>query len=309
MEQDETRKSGDGNVKGHYVIPIPERFEEPKIDYAAVFRIFSRQRWLFVSGLLGCIAIALALAVLMPRKYEVSTLLASVVESPESSSLSALASQFGGLASLAGIDLGQSGNTAEAVAILGSQGLAAKFIQENNLMPIIHHDLWNAELGKWTVSGEEVPSMWDTVKILTKDIRKVSLRKDDGLIQLSMTWKDPEVAAKWAMEYVALANRVMREDAIIEANESLAYLEGRLAATSSIELQQGIYRLIESYLKQIMIANVRDEYAFKIIDRAVVPDLDDYSSPKPVLILMLGVFVGLIVGATAAVWRERRPRG
>jgi len=296
-------------VGGHYVIPIPDRFDEPKIDYRAIFGVFLRQRWLFAVCLFGCIAIFLALTLLLPRKYEASTLLVSVAETPESSSLSTLASEFGGLASMAGIDFGQSSNTAEAVAILGSQGLAMAFIRENDLMPVIFEDLWNSELGEWTVSGDKIPSTWDAVNRFSKDIRKVNLRKDDGLIKLSITWKDPEVAAAWATELVALANRVMREDAVLEANKSLAYLEQRLADTSSLELQQGIYRLIESYLKRIMIASVRDEYAFKVIDEAVAPDRDDYSSPNLLVFMLLGAFVGMTVGVIAALWRDRRVRG
>lgn len=309
MGTSEKKESVGARPGGHYVIPIPDRFDEPKIDYGAIFGVFSRQRWMFLLALLGCVAISLALAFLVPRKYEVSTLLASVAEAPESSGLSALTAQYGGLASLAGIDLGQSGNTAEAVAILSSHGLAAAFIQENDLMPVIFSDIWNDELGEWTVSGDEVPSMWDAIKRFTKDVRKVRLRKDDGLIQLSIIWKDPKIAAAWATDLVALANRVMREDAVLEANESLAYLENRLAETSSLELQQGIYRLIESYLKRIMIASVRDEFAFKVIDEAVAPDLDDYSSPNPLVFLLAGVFVGVIAGATTALWRDRRARG
>ena len=309
MEGKEKPDSNEGRKQGHYVIPIPDRFDEPEIDYGAIFNVFFRQRTVILLSLLLCIAISLSIAVLLPKKYEASSLLASVVEGAESNGLSALASQFGGLASLAGVNLGESGSTAEAVAILNSRKLVAKFIEDEDLMPVIYQDLWDDERSEWMVSGTDVPSMWDAVDYFIKKVRKVNLRKDDRLILLSITWRDPDVAAAWATDLVKLANQAMREDAILEANESLAYLEERLAETSSIDLQQGIYRLVENYLKQIMLASVRDEYAFKTIDGAIAPDRDDYSSPNRVLILVVGVFIGLILGMAAALWRDRKLRG
>jgi uncharacterized protein involved in exopolysaccharide biosynthesis len=309
VEQDRKLEGTGGRGEGHYVIPIPDRFDEPKIDYGAISSIFYRQRVVVLLSLLLCIVISLSLLAVLPKKYEASMLLASVVEGREPSGLSALASQFGGLASMAGINLGESDSTAEAVAILSSRDLVAKFIEDKDLMPQIFPDLWDEAQGEWAVTGNDVPSMWDAVDYFVKKVRKVNMRKDDGLIQLSITWKDPEVAATWAAELVGLANQVMREDAIHEANESLAYLEERLAKTSSIDVQQGIYRLTENYLRQIMLANVRDEYAFKTIDGATAPDLDDYASPNALLIVLAGLFSGVMLSMVAALWRDRKVRG
>ena len=310
MDKDEQRTEPvEKPVGRHFVIPIPDQFDEPQINYRAIFEVFSRRRWLLISAVLIFAAASLSLALVTPRKYEASALLASVVEAPDANSLSALASRFGGLASLAGFDLGQSDNTAEAVAILNSRRLAIEFIKEQELLPVLFEDLWDGERGEWAVETDEVPSMWDAANYFIKDIRKVAPRKDDGLIQLSITWKDPVVAAKWTAEFVALANRVMRENAIVEANESLSFLEQRLGETREIELQQGIYRLVESYLQQKMIASVRDEYAFKTIDAAVAPDIDDYLSPNPMLFLIAGTLLGTIFGVVAVLWRERAERG
>ena len=47
-----------------------------------------------------------------------------------------------------------------------------------------------------------------------------------------------------------------------------------------------------------MLANVRAEYAFRILDPASTPDADDYASPNERLILL----VALLLGGIAAVF-------
>ena len=49
-----------------------------------------------------------------------------------------------------------------------------------------------------------------------------------------------------------------------------------------------------------MLANVRDEYAFKIIDPAVPSDSDDPVRPKPLFVLSLALSVGVIAGLLVA---------
>jgi uncharacterized protein involved in exopolysaccharide biosynthesis len=51
-----------------------------------------------------------------------------------------------------------------------------------------------------------------------------------------------------------------------------------------------LYSIIEQQMQKIMMANIRDEFVFKIIDPAVVPK---HAETKPVLMV---VFIGLILG-------------
>lgn len=284
--------------------PLPTGLEEPKIDYREFFAIFGRQRWLLLAAIVLCTALAIAAALMLPKKFEANMLLAAATESSDSSNLSSLASQFGSIASLAGVNLDSGGSKEEAIAILNSRTLATDFIERENLLPVFFADRWDDEAGQWSVAAEEIPSMWDAINYFEKKVRRVSIRKDDGLIVVSMTWFDPDVAADWANKLIALVNQKMRDDAILEATKSNEYLNNELAKTSAIDLQQGIYRLIESNLNTIMLANVRDEYAFRVLDRPTAPDLDDYSSPNQVLIIFFGMMFGLFLGVGGALIRN-----
>jgi uncharacterized protein involved in exopolysaccharide biosynthesis len=68
-------------------------------------------------------------------------------------------------------------------------------------------------------------------------------------------------------------------------------LEKQLSLTSSVEVQQAIYRLIEAQTKKKMVASTREEYAFQTIDPAVPPQ--ERTSPKRTLIVITGLVLGL----------------
>lgn len=64
-----------------------------------------------------------------------------------------------------------------------------------------------------------------------------------------------------------------------------------------IEIRESLYTLIESETKNAMLANAKDEFAFKIIDPAVAPE--KRVRPKRTLIVMaaglLGGFIGVFL--------------
>ena len=56
------------------------------------------------------------------------------------------------------------------------------------------------------------------------------------------------------------------------------------------EMQKIFFQLIEEQTKTIMLAEVREEYVFKTVDPAVVPE--EKSKPKRALICILSVLLG-----------------
>ena len=121
----------------------------------------------------------------------------------------------------------------------------------------------------------------------------------------------PPLASAAAAERTSLAasawsraNAATQQRALREAEDSIKFLQSRLDSTESIELRQGIYRLMEAQLKQIVAASARREYAFRVIDPAQVPDKDSFVRPRRKLITILGGTVGGMLGLFVAVWRR-----
>jgi LPS O-antigen subunit length determinant protein (WzzB/FepE family) len=245
----------------------------------------------------------------LPPVYRAEVLLAPVTEE-KSEGLGALASQFGDLAALAGVNLGtRKDKTAEYVAALKSRALSVSYIKEANLMPILFASKWSSEKKQWKDSDNR-PTEWDAFKLWDEDIRRVNFDRRAGLVTLMIEWTDPALAAKWANELVMQVNKQLRTEAVEEAQKSVAYLEKQLSLTSSVEVQQAIYRLIEAQTKKQMVASTREEYAFQTIDPAVPPQ--EKASPKRALIVITALMFGLVLGVLAAWWmrlQEGRGKG
>ncbi|MEW5755422.1 MAG: Wzz/FepE/Etk N-terminal domain-containing protein [Pseudomonadota bacterium] len=272
--------------------PYPMAYPvEEEINLLDMWRTLMARKWLITGLTVLATAAALAVALYMTPVYRAEVLLAPV-EEEQNGAASALA-QFGGLASMVGVSLGGGGSTEHTLAVLKSRAFLDEFIQDNQLLPVFFARLWDAEKQAWAVDDPKgIPSAWDAYNVFTKGLLKTSVDKKSGLITVGIEWEDPEQAAQWANQLVARLNHHQRQAAIREAEKSLAYLNEQLGKTPVVEMQQMLYRLIEAETKKIMLAKVRDEYAFKVVDPAVVPE--QKIKPKRALIVVLGFIAGLM---------------
>ena len=270
-----------------------------------------RDNWvLSLSAILVCIAGAVAIAWLLRPVYRSEVVLAPVSEESTDATLAGIAGQLGGLATLAGIAPPGADNSAIAVATLKSDILAEEFIRNRNLLPTLFADDWDAQQKRWTIEDpDDVPTLNDAIERFDTKVREVFEDKETGLVTLSIEWVDREQAADWANTLVALANARLRRQSIEEAQRSIEYLKRELGKTEVVELRSAIDRLTETEIKRIMLAEVREEFAFKIIDPARAADSDDYVRPNWPMMLAAGALMGAAVAFLLAVWRRNRRPG
>lgn len=277
-----------------------------------------RERWRLIAAItLACTVLTTAAAFLMTPVYEAQVILAPVKEEG-TSALDKIAGSFGGFAELAGVDLGGgSSSKDEAVALLGSKLLTTQFIRDENLLPVLFANQWDAERKAWKETDpDEIPSLEDAFKLWDEDIRTVETSTTSELMTLTIEWKDRELAARWASELVRRANELMRARAIADASSSIAYLKSELDKTNVLEVRQAIYSLAESHFKTMALAKAREEYYFRVVDPAVAPDRDDWVSPKRALMIAAAVVGGAMLGLMVAIFlnalgpaRREPPRG
>jgi uncharacterized protein involved in exopolysaccharide biosynthesis len=280
---------------------------EEEIDLREYWKLMVENRKLIgiIAG--ACTVLALILAFLMTPIYRAETLLAPVTDDT-TNTISALAGRFGDIASLVGINVAGGTPGDESIATLKSRELGDAFIREERLKPILFSSQWDPQKKLWRRhwwdfgKTDKGPTDWDAYHIFSKKIRSVETDSKTNLVTLSIEWKDPILAAKWANDLVKKVNDMRRQDAIDEANTSIHYLEQELGKTGSVEVQKSIYKLIEAQTKTKMLASTREEYAFKVIDRAVPPERK--ARPKRKLIVLLGFVAGLFVGMMVVVLRK-----
>ena len=265
------------------------------IDFARIWRVIRGAKYLILTSTIVCTGIALAIALATTPIFRAETVITTV----RNGNLAGQSGgQFGGLAniaSLAGVNL-DSGSSAdrEAKAVLESRSLVQEFIGRNDLIHVL-------------IPGTgKPPTMWLAVKDFKEGVLTIREDKRTGLVTIDVDWEDPAVAAKWANGFVALANERLRARAIDEATRNIAFLNAQIPQTSVVEVQRAIYNLIESETKTLMLANVRMEFAFTVIDPAVPPERK--YRPRRSLYVLYGMFLGFAIGVLAAYVRSARAR-
>jgi uncharacterized protein involved in exopolysaccharide biosynthesis len=295
-----------------------QALDSDEIDLLALLRSLLRHKLsIFMLTLLFGVG-ALGVALTTPNTYQAEVLISSS-QNKSGGGLSALASQYGSMAALAGIDLG-SGDTGleSAMALLQSRKFIISMIEEENLKPVLFPKSWDSEAKVWM---QLPPSMVSRIKnIFATEIKPVDLTPSDlaafkafnallsvsknklsGLVTIKMESEDPQWAAYIANKIIIRLNEYLRNEAILQSDSNIRYLEQEIADTPLVEFKTALYELVESESRNKMFANVNKEYAFKVIDPALVPE--QAVKPKRALILVLGVMLGFMLGCAQALIR------
>jgi uncharacterized protein involved in exopolysaccharide biosynthesis len=272
-----------------------------------VLRFMGRHAIAISVGALICAAAAFLLASLLPRQYR-SIVVMVPSDAIEGQSGGGLMSQLGGLAQVAGLPV--SGNSArdEAYEILHSRALAWHFIEANHLAPMMFPKRWDAQAHRWKTTGRGEPSPAEQIAKFNSKISAVSQEKLSGTIRVSITWPDRTQAAQWANALVIMANDQLRERHVKDSTEMVDYLDKQIENTQSTEVRQALYELMERELRKSAIAAVSREYAFKVVDPAMVADVRDWVTPNRVVYSLIGALIGAAGGALFGSRRTARQR-
>lgn len=283
-------------------------YEDDEIDLRELFGVLWAGRKLIVAITAAAAVVSVVIALSMPNIYKAEALLTSTGE--DQGGLAGLASQFGGLASLAGVSLGggETDQAAVGLEVLKSRQFFAEFIERRDpLVALMAAEGWNRQTGeleiddslystaeqRWVREAKPPrgaqPSVQEAHKVFLKAFT-VSQDKKTGMVTLAVEHYSPVVAQQWVEWLVEDINRTMRDQDINEAERSISYLKQQIEQTNLADLQTVFFELIQKQTERVMLAKVRPEYLFKTIDPAVVPELK--AKPKRALICVLGVLLG-----------------
>jgi len=286
---------------------------DDEIDLLELFKALWRGKWWILLTTITGAGIAVAIAIWLPNVYRAEALLAPSAEQ-QGGGLGALAGQFGGLASLAGINLGGGGadKTGIAIEVAKSRQFVTAFVRKHQLeVPLIaaikadkrsgdlilDPEIYDDAAKQWVrevPAGKSIePTDWELVKAFNA-ITSVSLDKKSGLATVAIDYYSPQLAKQWVDWLVADLNQTMKQRDVADAERNIGYLKTQLAKTSVADMQTVFYKLIEEQTKTLMLAEVNQEYVFKTLDPAVVAE--EKAKPKRALIAVLGTVLGGMVG-------------
>lgn len=301
--------------------PQPVAMADDEIDLRELFIALWKGKWIIIATTFIFAVGAVLYALSQPNIYKADALLAPA-ESSGSGGLAKMAGQLGGLATLAGVNLGsgESSQTELAAQVMKSRQFIQHFIEKYELLVplmagkewdlssnqlIINNELYDEQTRTWLREPQGLrgakPTAQEAHETFIKEILTVSTDKTSGLYTVSVSHYSPFIAQQWATWLVAEINQVMRERTIAETTQNLNYLQEQLQKTSVADMQATFYKLIEEQTKSLMLAEVQDEFVFKVVDPAVVPELKD--GPKRALICVLGTLLGGMLGVAVVLVR------
>lgn len=275
----------------------------------------------------AAITLATAFAsLLMTDIYRVTAVITPVGrEFAGGGELSALTQQLGGFA---GPMLSGSGSASEITSLLNSNILREKVIERNNLLPVLFSERWDEEKKDWkpqsraaltrlrgliggavrgtgprgeaeggAAPGDDAyggaPTAWDGIRVFDEIVR-VTHNVKDSTITVTVEYNDPLWSARIAEFFLSTLTAHMSGEAKRVAETNRKYLEVQLWSTTDPIIRQKIYNLIAQQIEISMMSEVKENFAFKVIDPPKAPDKK--AKPRRLRMVGLGFAVSLVSG-------------
>ncbi len=275
-------------------------------------RLSWRYKW-FVIGLTAVFAVvSVYVALSIPNQYKAEVLLAPSDEQ-QGGGLAALANKFGGLASLAGINLPGKGSDKSLIAleIFRSRQFLMGFIERHDaLIPLMAGKEWDPQtkqliLNEKTYDSETKtwvrdvsfplqpkPTLFEAYEELSKRVT-MDRESKSGSVKVSLEFFSPILAQKWLTLLVADFNQFMREQELKESVKSIEYLKKQIETTHIAELRNLFFQMVQEQTQKTMLAEVREEFMYKTLDVAIVPEIK--SKPfRAIIVLFFTAFGGIL---------------
>lgn len=283
--------------------------ETDSIDLSTIFS-FLKSNWKLVALItfVGALT-SVFYAVSQPNYYKSSAL----VVPNSSEETSALQSQFGSIASLAGVKIpSSSGNKTQLIiSTLSSREFLQRLLNDENILPnllavqefdhqnqkvIFRNDEYNAQSKTWirevSYPYKKIPSLLEAHEAYL-EIFNIQHDKLTDFITISVEHKSP-IFTKFFLELIIKElNESLREEAQQEAQLAISFLENEMSKAKLKSIQEALSFLSESQIKNKMLADIRSNYAVKVIDAPFIPLKK--SKPKRAIICILGTIFSFLL--------------
>ena len=279
---------------------------EDEIDFIELIKILKQSRITLLLVAVISFALASAYAFMSVDLFRAETVL---LPAESSGSGASLGGQLGQAASFVGINIGDENRQIDyALAALRSRELIVNYIHKQGIAVPLMAGNWNKQenqskinpqyynlqtaswQGKFAPNG---PSDWQLFNAFY-GLLTITEDRQSSIIRVAIEWIDPVLASEWVNGIVDEVNEIVKARDLAEAMRAIVFSRAQLEATQLVDMQKIFYGIIEEQTKVVLLADVRDEYVFQVVDRAVVAE--EKIAPRRTLIMLAGLFVGFILG-------------
>ena len=272
-----------------------------------------RGKWIILATMAAVVGSVTVWMKMTDPLYTASMVIAPATDAGTGGLASKL-SQFGGLASLAGINL-PSDETVSPFAqfneVVTSVAVAQRLQENYGVNQKVFESSWDAENTRWVPPQGPVaelrtrvlrffnfpmwtpPSAGALAKFLSDELVKSYVARS-GMRRLEFRHEDPEFAVQLLRWIHYEGDELIRELARERTSRQIAYIERKLATVSVSEYRLSLIQLLADQEKQMMMIQVDLPFAARIIEAPLVSATPTF--PKPFRFLALGAAVGFFIG-------------
>ncbi|MBI5809847.1 MAG: hypothetical protein HZB21_01460 [Deltaproteobacteria bacterium] len=304
---------------------------EPEIDLMDYWRIISKRKVLILLLVIGSVSGTTVYSLLIDEIYRSEGVITPTAAKETGVGIPS-SMQF---SSIVGISIPNTASASEVVNLLKSKTFREKVIMNYSLLQVLFPERWDGTRGAWkkngaagygrslsgiatTSSGAKTapgridnneddvrPSIWDGLRALDSIVVITHIPKDN-IVVIGAEYTDPVSAADIVKHIIAALNEHMSNETKRVAQANSKYLEEQLYKISDPLIRNKIYNLIAQQIEVSMMSEVKENFAFKVLDHPRVPD--ERIRPKRGMMAALSFGVSLVGGVSLAFVMEYMER-
>lgn len=264
--------------------PDPYTDEINLLDY---LKVINKHRWLILIIFIVAVTATAVISLIMTPIYEAKAVITPATQQKEISPMAGLAAQFG-------IATPASSSATEIISLLNSNILREKLLKNYNLLPLFF------EKGSLDDKTEN-EKIWKGLDYL-KGALKVNFKQKENIIELSMQFKEPQKTAEIINYALTELTDHMSSEAKRVADTNRKSLEALLTTTADPLIKAKIYNMIAQQIEQSAMSEVKENFAFKVLDPPRAPD--KRIKPKRRQMVMLSAVTSIFAGIFIAFFKE-----
>jgi len=285
-----------------------------------LFRLWSGKIYMILASIISVFLAAFYLQI-AERKYTVEYKLKPVGETKNNSNLPGL----GGFASLAGIQLPTNSNNDFSIfkELITSAEVSEIIFNNKKIIKDIFSSEWNGTLKNFSKPQKSKAQTFfsNFKKLLTGNREiiytlpnpkrlaifineniKIKEEKETGFLKFTSETSKPETVLSLIIEATKISDEIMRQRYVDFSTEPLVFYKEKLRTARSREHREALAELISKEEQKLMFAS-RGKYF--IAEPYINPTISLHpTSPKPKLILVYSLIIGLFFGAALILTRH-----
>lgn len=280
------------------------------LSFVDIFKIIYKGKLLIILTTFIFSVGAVFFSLSLENRYTSST---KLIASNKYSQASSLSSQFGDIASVAGISLPDSQDDSSTILTkLNSLDFLTRLIENNReIVPkIVAPEYYDFEKGILFIDPEDydmknnkwirepsppfkvIPSYQEVHKIF-QEIVNIDYDKKTAIFSISVEHISPIFAYELLSMIISEFNELEQKKDINEAEKAILYLQDQAMQITVNDINKNINDLIEVHLNTLMTAEISEYYKLEPINLPFIPE--EKSWPSRAIICIISFIFGLTI--------------